>query len=875
MNRNNKKLIVIIILTLAGLFANSYAQDFTATVDRTTVGQYDRFQVYFTFNGQDINGVSNFRPPSFQGFRVLSGPNQSTSMQIINGKVSGSLTFSYILQPSNIGEFTIGSASVDYNGKTYRTSPLKITVVKGTPQQQRESSGGYSSDELAKNVFIVAEASKTRAYLGEQITVTYKLYTKLNIASPQITKLPQYQGFWAEEIEPSQTINFDIGMYKGERYRVATIKRVALFPTKTGTLSVTPFELNIPVIVKKKRTSNDIFDEFFNDSFFGRTETIEYLARSNTLKVEVKPLPSSNVPASFNGAVGNFNFKVEIDKKNVKTNESITLRMIVSGSGNIKLLKLPEVQLPPGFEKYEPKVYDNVNKGSVISGQKIVEYLIIPRTPGEKEIPPIEFSYFNPSSNKYIVLSSPSFKINVIKGEGQYEPIAGNFSKEDVKLLSEDIRYIKTSDFKLERKRDNSVIKPWFWVSLILPLIALFFVVGIKKRQEKLYSNVQLLKYQKAEKAAKQRLKLAKRALDQNKLSEFYSELSSALYGYLEDKLTIQKSEFTLERALQLLYQKNISNELIERVRKIAEKCEFVRFAPGGESFASANELYEEAVKTIIDVDSNLLPTGKSGEKKMFAKLFSIRSLLLTAIMSFILFTEIIAQTPEQLMQQGNKFYQEQNYEEAVKVYRKILSQGYESAALYYNLGNAYFRLGKLGYAILNYEKGLKLSPGDEDLLYNIKIANAKTLDKITELPKLFIVQWWQILITSLSFTTWSVITILIYLVFITCVGIYLLSKKINLQRLAFTIGSSSLIVLIIVLVILIARYNHEATTNYGILLESAYSAKVAPDSKSNDAFVIHEGIKFIVEDQVNDWVKIRLVDGKVGWIQQNAFGQI
>lgn len=606
MNRYNKKLLWIIFLFITGIFLNSFAQDFNATVDRTTVGQYDRFQVYFTFNGSDINGVSNFRPPSFQGFRVLSGPNQSTSMQIINGKVSGSLTFSYILQPTNIGEFTIGSASVDYNGKTYRTSPLKITIVKGTPQQQRENTGGYSSDELAKNVFIVAEASKSRAYLGEQITVTYKLYTKLNIASPQITKLPQYQGFWAEEIDPSQTISFDIGMYKGERYRVAAIKRVALFPTKTGTLSVTPFELNIPVIVKKRKTSNDIFDEFFNDSFFGRTETIEYLAKSNTLKIEVEPLPTQNVPASFNGAVGNFNFKVEIDKNKVMTNESITLRMTVSGSGNIKLLKLPEVQLPSGFEKYEPKVYDNVNKGSIISGQKIVEYLIVPRTPGEKEIPPIEFSYFNPAVRKYVTINSPAFKINVIKGEGQYEPIAGNFSKEDIKLLSEDIRYIKTSDFKLERKHDNSLIKPWFWISLVLPLIALFAVVGIRKRQDKLYSDVQLLKYQKAEKAARQRLKLAKRALDQNKLSEFYSELSLALYGYLEDKLGIQKSEFTLEKALQLLYQKNISTELIERVRNITEKCEFVRFAPMGQNFASANELYDESVRTIIDIDSNL-----------------------------------------------------------------------------------------------------------------------------------------------------------------------------------------------------------------------------------------------------------------------------
>lgn len=605
-NKSKIKFLSIILLILFGIAGNSFGQEFNASVDRTTVGQYDRFQVYFTFNGSDINAVKDFRPPNFSGFRILSGPNQSTSMQIINGKVSASLSFVYILQPTGIGDFTIGAASVEYSGKTYKTNPINIKVEKGTPQQQQQSNGGYSDEELSKNVFIVAESNKSRVYLGEQLTVTYKLYTKLNISSPQITKLPQYQGFWAVEVDPAQTITFDIGMYKGERYRVATIKKVALFATKTGQLSVTPFELNIPVIVKKKKTGNDIFDEFFNDSFFGRTETVDYLAKSNTLKVDVEQLPSSNVPSSFSGAVGNFNFKAEIDKNKVVTNESIMLRLTLSGSGNIQLLKAPEPQLPSGMDKYDPKVYDNVNKGSVVSGQKIVEYLIVPRSAGEKEIPSMEFSYFNPESRKYVTLNSPSFRINVAKGEGQYEPVAGNFSKEDVKLLSEDIRFIKTSDFNLRPKQDNSIIKPWFWFSLLLPIVVLLSAVGYKKRQDKLYGNIQLMKYQKAEKAARQRLKLSKKALDENKISEFYSELSQALYGYLEDKLGIEKSEFTLENAIEKLQNKHVNESLLNRVRTIAEKCEFVRFAPQGETSASAAEIYNEAVKVIIEVDSEL-----------------------------------------------------------------------------------------------------------------------------------------------------------------------------------------------------------------------------------------------------------------------------
>lgn len=606
-NQNGTRFYIIILFIISGLITNLFAQEFIATVDKTTVGQYERFQVYFTFSGGDINGVQKFQPPAFQGFKVLSGPNQSSQMQIINNKVSGSLTFSYLLQPTNIGSFTIDAASAVYSGKKYSTAPLKINVIKGTPQQQAASNGGYTNEELAKNVFITAEANKSRALLGEQITVTYKLYTKLNIASPQINKLPQYQGFWAEEMEPTRTIAFDIGMYKGERYRVATIKQVALFPTKTGSLNVTPFELNIPIIVKKKRTGNDVFDEFFNDSFFGRTETIEYLAKSNVLKVNVEPLPNSNVPASFNGAVGNFNFKAEIDKDKVIANESITLRMTVSGSGNIKLLNLPELQLPSGIEKYEPKTYDNVNKGREISGQKIAEYLIVPRSPGVKEIPPIEFTYFNTSSKKYVTLKSPAFTINVEKGTGQYEPSAsGGFSKEDVKLLNEDIRFIKTSDFDLERKQETTLIKSWFIFSLIVPVLLLLSIIGLKKKQDKLHGNLQLLKYQKAEKAAKKRLKIAKAALDKNLIQEFYSELSLALFGYLQDKLGIQKSDFTLDLALEKLNNRKVTSELIEKVKNISEKCEFVRFAPQGESSTTAAEIYEETVKTIIDVDSYL-----------------------------------------------------------------------------------------------------------------------------------------------------------------------------------------------------------------------------------------------------------------------------
>ncbi len=604
--QNHKKFLMILFFLISGVFVNTIiAQKFTSSVERTTIGQFDRLQADFVFEGGDVNNLSNFKAPSFPGFRILSGPNQSTSMSVINGKVSGSLTLSYILQPSNIGPFTITSASIDYAGKTYSTAPITIKVEKGTPQQQKQSTGGYDAAELAKNVFIIAEANKTKVMQGEQITVTYKLYTKLNIASPQISKLPSYQGFWAEEVGPLQQINFAVEMYNGERFRVAKIKQVALFPTKTGVLAVTPFELNVPVLVKKRKTGNDVFDEFFNDSFFGRTETVEFLAKSNTIKVTVEGLPAG-APESFKGAVGNFNINADIDKREISTNESVTLRLNISGSGNIKLLEVPVPQLPAGFEKYEPKIIENVNKGAVVSGQKIVDYLLVPRSPGKKEIPPVEFTYFNTASRKYVTLKTQPFSLNVRQGVGGETASSQGFSKEDVKLLSEDIRFIKTSNFELEPKQEISLIKTWFWISIILPLFALVGALIYKQKQDKLLGNVQLLKYQKAEKAARKRLKLAKTALDSKNTSTFYTEISLALFGYLEDKLSIEKSQFTLEGAIDSLRQRNITDELLDHVKKIAERCEFARFAPQGEMQAAANDMYEDTVKVIVQLDSSL-----------------------------------------------------------------------------------------------------------------------------------------------------------------------------------------------------------------------------------------------------------------------------
>jgi hypothetical protein len=601
------RIIFYIILYLIFLQPHLFSQSFVSSVNSSTVALDEQFEATFSFSGRDVNRLKNFSAPDFNNFLVISGPNQSTSMQIINGAVSSQVSYSYYLQPKSTGKYTIGSASIVYDDKTYKTNPLTIEVKAGTakPDKKGNNQEVNADKEIKDNLFILAAVDKSKAYVGEQVTVTYKLYTRLNIASQMsVSKLPSYQGFWAEELETSSNIMFTTEVYNGKQYRVGVLKKAALFPSQTGELTISPFELNVPVQIEKKRkTGNNFFDDFFNDPFFNR-EMVDYAVKSNSVKIHVLPLPEDK-PESFNGMVGSFSLSSDINKKSVNTNEPISLKINVSGTGNIQLLNIPEVKLPQGFEKYEPKVTDQINRKSQISGRKTFEYLIIPRTSGKKEIPPAEFTYFDPDKKSFVTLSTSSYTINVQKGSGGESDLAG-YSKEDIKLLGEDIRYIKTSVDDINKKSGILLNQVGFWTAAGIPLFALIGLVLFKKRNEKLSANLQMLKYQRAQKIAKSKLKKAKLLMNANDQNGFYSEISQALYGYLEDKFHIPKSELSLERAVTELERKKLEKDLIANFKRCSEKCEYIRFAPESNGIAEMEDMYSRSTDIIIEIEKSL-----------------------------------------------------------------------------------------------------------------------------------------------------------------------------------------------------------------------------------------------------------------------------
>ncbi|MER3523504.1 MAG: hypothetical protein C4326_05395 [Ignavibacteria bacterium] len=606
---------ILFLLCLWGAVSHAQEPSLEASVDKNPVAIDDQFTLSFVLTNAGMSGGKNLKLPNLEKFHVMMGPSTSTSMQIINGAVSSSVTYSYVLQPKEIGTFTIGSASIDIGNKTYTSAPITIEVVKGSPQaNQPKGRQGVSGDldaQLSENLFLRASVDKTRALQGEQIILTFKLYTRVAVQNYNLNKTPTMTGFWSEDIEMPKQVQLTTETVNGKQYQVGVIKRMALFPTQPGTLEIGPMEITTLVTVRDRR-SWDPFDAFFSDPF-GRQ--IEYVVKSEPLRIKVDPLPVG-APVSFKGAVGRFTLNVKADRLEAKTNEPISVKVTIAGTGNIKVLESPAIEFPKDFEQYTPKVSDAINRREgKINGSKTFEYILIPRYPGKKVIKPVEFSYFDLGKREYITLRSDEIAFIIEQGAPAAAPFVAATPRTDVQLLSQDVRFIKLSKPAFRRRGEFLHTSPVFVALTLLPLAGIAGVFVYTRRRQEEMRDVVGYRTRQAIKVAKRGLKAAEALLKEilsgkdgssEKKLQFYAEVAKALWKYVGDKFNIQQADLSIETAVNELHKRAVDGEIAASLRSVLELCEMARFAPTSLSLDTLQKTYDDANKIIVDLERTL-----------------------------------------------------------------------------------------------------------------------------------------------------------------------------------------------------------------------------------------------------------------------------
>lgn len=571
----------------------------------------DQVRLVFTVNSQDIK---DFRAPSIKGFDVLMGPSRSqqSSIQIINGKrtSNSSTAFTYILLAGSPGTYTIPAASVEVNGEKVFSNAISIKVL---PQDQTSGNsgnngGGSASSSRsqaagsrisANDLFITATASKTTVHEQEAILLTYKVYTVVNLRQ-LYGKMPDLKGFHTQEVELPQQKTFTLEHYKGRNYNTTVWSQYVLFPQQTGKLEIP--SITFDGVVAQQTVSDDPFDAFFNGGGY-----VEVKKKITTPKVviNVQPLPAK--PAGFSGAVGEFKLASSINATDVKTNDAVTIKLTLSGTGNMKLIGTPEVKFPQDFEIYDPKVTDDYKlTNSGLTGTKTFEYLAIPRHAGNFTIPAVEFTYFDLKSNSYKTLKTEAYNLKVAKGQGNADQVISDFTnKESVKMLGKDVRFIKLGDSSLRPKGDFFFGTVGYYLCYLIPLL-LFVVFAVIYRQKALENaNVAKVKTKKANKVATRRMKLAGKLLAENKKNEFYDEVLKALWGYISDKLSIPVSQLSKDNIEAELTNYGVQEALIAEFIGVLNECEYARYAPGNENEAM-DKVYSASVEVISKMENSI-----------------------------------------------------------------------------------------------------------------------------------------------------------------------------------------------------------------------------------------------------------------------------
>lgn len=870
---NMKKLFCIVAFLLTAIFQMS-AQNVIRVEAPDVVAVNEQFNVTFIIEGE--KSPSDFQWSSGDDFQLVWGPQKgsSSSIQIINGKRSSShqTTFTYILIPKATGTFQLPAATALLSGDRISSTQASIQVVSdGASSSQssgknggKSSGGGQTSStgsgEISSNdLFMRLSLSRTEVVIGEPITATLKIYQRANVVGFENAKFPTFNGFWSQETYVPNNIEFKRESLDDKIYNTAVLRTYVLIPQQSGTITIDPAELVCLVNIRTApSTSNSLFDSFFQDEY----RTIRKRVTTPAVKVKVNPLPAGQ-PASFGGGVGNFGISARLTTDNLKTHDAASLVITVSGRGNVALLEEPKVNFPPDFEVYDTKTTENTDKSNGgTSGSKSFEYPFIPRSHGDFTIDPVEYSYYDVNAGKYVTLRTEPLHVKVAKGKGgdstPVTTVNSGVERKDVKSLADDIRFIFTGKPGLSGSGSFFVGSVFFWILLALMILGATSVYLAFRKVAAMRADVAGTKNRRATKMAQKRLKLAGEYLDKNLYTAFYEELHKALIGFVSDKLNMDMSEISKDNIASALTEGGVSEEQTKAFTDLLDACEFARYSPDGGNEAMRSH-YDAALKVISSIDSGLKTGGKS-----LRKVVTVVTLLLSLGASM----NIQAKDLDSLWTAGVQAYTDGKFSDASAAWTSIEESGQKSAKLYYNLGNAWFKQGNYPKAILNYERALRLDPSYSDDRYNLEFTSNFVQDKIEPVPEFILKSVARKVCYVMGSNAWAVIFLVLLAAALVMGLLFLLGSSVGKRRAGFYCGIVLLLLSAGALSFSIWQKSDSVKTDTAIVMSPVSSVKSSPSSgSSKDLFVIHEGTKVTILDEVGTWRNISLADGRQGWI--------
>ena len=834
-----------------------------STPSRVEAGE--NFRVSFKVTTQDVD---DFRSGlhSTDVVEVIAGPYTSSesSFQMVNGHTSSSssITYTYTLYAAKSGVYNIPAAHARVGGKQISSRPAKVTVV-GSAQGRGNNSPKMHEDDnypphmkvagsaiSGRDLFIKVSANKRKVYEQEPILLTYKVYTLVDLTQLE-GKMPELTGFHTQEIPLPQQKSFHIERVNGKPYRTVTWSQYVMYPQMTGKMEIPSITFKGIVVLQNR--SVDPFEAFFNGGS-GYVEVKRNIV-APSIKIDVLPLPHK--PANFSGGVGKFNISAQLNKNELKAGDPLSLRIVVGGIGNLKLIKQPVVNFPKDWDKYDPKVTDKTKLTSNgLEGNMIYDILAVPRNQGHYTIPPVELTYYDTSLNQYKTIKTQSFEIEVAKGDGSRSSVV-DYSKDQPK----DIKDIKKGEAELHSVDNFFFGSVGYLMSLLIPFAAFVALLVIFRKRAIDNADLVKMKGKKANKIATKRLRQANKLMLAGKTNEFYDEVLRALWGYVGDKLNMPAEKLSRENILEKLQSHNVDDNTISKFLSAIDDCEMMRFAPGDPE-GNMNKTFESAMTAIMEIENVMKKKSNKAKASGF-------SFVLMILMLMPLSANAITK------QNADDEYAKGNYQQAIKDYQEILKAGV-SSEIYYNLGNAYYRTDNITQALLAYERALQLSPGDNDIRFNLQYARSKTIDKITPETEMFFVTWYNSLVNFTSVDRWAKTAIVSIVMALLLILVFLFAPQMWARKSGFY-GSAVFLLLFAFANLFAFQQKHELETKQGaIVIAPTVNVKKTPAASGTDVFVIHEGTRVDITDRgMKQWRGVKLADGREGWLKTSQIEEI